>query len=668
MAVTYGFYNSLNGDRKYNAEDISHIFNGIITDGIFSTIGDTLMTVVGTGMQVIVKTGKCWFNGTWTMNDSLLPLSIEAADVSLTRIDAVVVEVDTSIATRANSIKIVRGTASANPANPPMKSEEFVHQYPIAYVRVDAGVTSITADKISINVGRGTCPFITSVLQQTNIGDLFNQWEAEFKTWFANIQSQLSGDVAANLQRQITENKSKIDSFLPNDSTRMILGLSEGATPNDAWQAQALGAGKRVVKVAVKWYLDQTPVQHMYVTGGAVIPNHTLYTDANGECYISVDSNAENIEIGLKNSVNASYIINKKTISKATTDVLFEIHKMTVIGSYATGENYRITMSLPNRIFFKIPEKDGDSETIGAISGQNGRVSVTGILVDDSVIHHASGATISLAGNYIDTPSKSINITLGNDTTVQVAYQFESSYRIYDYSTRVSFSPRVKRYDVHLVGGGGSGADYSAKLTYRGDPGHPGGNLYKQNLAATTSDFIMTIGSGGAMPTEQNSSNPGGITTLSGGGLSNALTANGGSGGGGSGAGGYYEHGLDGATGVHLLESSNLGIVCDGGGYPGWFDCNVASQGEKVLPQSSTYFQGGTGGSGNGGTGGSAYFNAENIVGGSYVTNGTDGKYYGCGGGGAPLAYYFKSESESISKSGKPGRGYRGCIAFRWYY
>ena len=35
MAVTYGFYNSSNGDRKYNALQFSRLFEGIIRDGGF---------------------------------------------------------------------------------------------------------------------------------------------------------------------------------------------------------------------------------------------------------------------------------------------------------------------------------------------------------------------------------------------------------------------------------------------------------------------------------------------------------------------------------------------------------------------------------------------------------------------------------------------------------
>lgn len=207
MAVTYGFYNSLNKDRVYNAEQMSSIFDGIITDGVFASIGGSLMPIAGTGMQAIVKTGKCWFNSTWTLNDALLPLDIPTADVSLTRIDAIIVEINSAVNTRANTIKVIKGTPSANPAKPALANTETLHQYALGYVKVTPGMTSVTADKIEVNVGKTGCPFITSVLQQTDITDLFNQWNAEFNTWFANVQSQLSGNVAANLQRQIDEVK-----------------------------------------------------------------------------------------------------------------------------------------------------------------------------------------------------------------------------------------------------------------------------------------------------------------------------------------------------------------------------------------------------------------------------------------------------------------------------
>ena len=105
MSVTYGFYNSLNGDRRYDAIQITNIFNGLISDGIFATIGTCFVVKADVGIDVTVGIGRAWFNSTWTLNDSILPLTAPVSDVLLERIDAVVIEVNKSEAVRANSIK-----------------------------------------------------------------------------------------------------------------------------------------------------------------------------------------------------------------------------------------------------------------------------------------------------------------------------------------------------------------------------------------------------------------------------------------------------------------------------------------------------------------------------------------------------------------------------------
>ena len=103
MSVTYGFYNSLNGDRKYNAEQVSSLFDGLIIDGVFASIGTAFAVKATTGITVNVGIGKAWFNHTWTLNDSILPLEAPEAEVLLDRIDAVVLEVDATESVRANS-------------------------------------------------------------------------------------------------------------------------------------------------------------------------------------------------------------------------------------------------------------------------------------------------------------------------------------------------------------------------------------------------------------------------------------------------------------------------------------------------------------------------------------------------------------------------------------
>lgn len=233
MAVTYGFYDSLNHDRLYNAQQMSAIFDGIINDGVFMSVGNQFHTVAGTGMQVIVKSGRAWFDSTWTLNDAEYPLSIDAADVLLTRIDAVVLEVNSEVATRANTIKVVKGTPASTPAKPTLTNTATIHQHVLAYVTVAKNTTAITNSMIEIVVGKTETPYVTAILQTTDISDLFNQWEDYFQTWFDTVRGTLDGDVALNLQNQITSLRRET---LKN-TTPPIIGLPASATPDDMFQA-----------------------------------------------------------------------------------------------------------------------------------------------------------------------------------------------------------------------------------------------------------------------------------------------------------------------------------------------------------------------------------------------------------------------------------------------
>mgnify|MGYP000583253760 CR=1 FL=1 len=205
MAFTYGFYNSLNHDRKYYAEQFSTLFSTLLKDGVFSHVDGIYGTTPGEGLQVIVKPGLAWFNQTWNRNDSSMPLSLAPADVTLTRYDAVVLEVNS--ANRTNSIKIITGTPAVSPTKPALTNTDTLHQHPLSYVKVAGGATSIKASDIEITVGSSACPFVTGILSTASIEVLFQAWQEDFDIWFDNLQAQMEGDVAANLQRQIDELK-----------------------------------------------------------------------------------------------------------------------------------------------------------------------------------------------------------------------------------------------------------------------------------------------------------------------------------------------------------------------------------------------------------------------------------------------------------------------------
>ena len=189
--VTYGFYNSKNGDRKYDAIQMSSIFDGIIRDGILQHYGTAMVVKESEGMMVNVGIGRAWFNHTWTLNDALLPLTVPISEVLLNRIDAVVLEVDSREAVRANSIKIVKGTPASSPKNPTLVKTNDRWQYPLAYIRVNAGVTSIRQANITNCVGTSACPFVTAPLEKMSIDALVAQWGDQWKAFYGAQTSDM---------------------------------------------------------------------------------------------------------------------------------------------------------------------------------------------------------------------------------------------------------------------------------------------------------------------------------------------------------------------------------------------------------------------------------------------------------------------------------------------
>lgn len=196
MSVTFGFYNSVNHDRRYNALQMSSIFDGIIKDGIFMSIGTAMVVKAASGMTVNVGEGRAWFDHTWTLNDSELPVKLEASELILNRIDTIVLDVDHRDSVRANSIIAIKGTPASNPVAPTLIRSTDHNQYPLCNIYVKAGVTEITQSNITNLVGTGSCPFITGILESIDIEDLVSQWEAQWDEFYSaqTLDMQLTAD------------------------------------------------------------------------------------------------------------------------------------------------------------------------------------------------------------------------------------------------------------------------------------------------------------------------------------------------------------------------------------------------------------------------------------------------------------------------------------------
>lgn len=260
MSVSSGFFNSLNGDRKYNAAQMSAIFDGLIIDGVFASIGTAFAVKAAGGLTVNVGIGKAWFDHTWTVNDSILPMTAPEAEVLLDRIDAVVLEVNGMESVRENTIKFVKGNPSSAPSRPTLTNEGNVHQYPLCYIYRKYGTAVINQADITPMVGTESTPFVTGILQTISLDELLGKWQdeldrftdarsqevddwiaqeesdfttwfdkmkadlqqeqtvldqwiaseqADFLSWYNQMKDQLSGDAAGNLQLEIDKEEVK---------------------------------------------------------------------------------------------------------------------------------------------------------------------------------------------------------------------------------------------------------------------------------------------------------------------------------------------------------------------------------------------------------------------------------------------------------------------------
>lgn len=200
MAFSFGFYDALEHDRRYDAIQMSQIFDGIILDGVFATVKDAFVVKASEEPnQVIVSSGRAWFDHTWNYNDAPLPIEAPISDLILKRIDALVIDVNRNVESRTNAILWVQGIPSSNPVKPILINEINHHQYPLAYVTRDANMEIIKQENIENAIGTEACPFVTGVLETVDIELLLLQWEDSYKNWFNNLKYILDGDVAGHL-------------------------------------------------------------------------------------------------------------------------------------------------------------------------------------------------------------------------------------------------------------------------------------------------------------------------------------------------------------------------------------------------------------------------------------------------------------------------------------
>lgn len=242
MTLTSGIFNSVDGDRKYNAKWFASYFASFIGNGVFPNPSTNLQVIANTNMTTIVGPGQGWINGYYLVNDSNFVLNHDVADGVLKRIDRVVMRLNHL--TRKIDVLIKKGTFSSTPVAPALQRNVDAYELALADVLINNGATVITQANITDQrLNSALCGIVHGVVDQVDTTTIFNQYQTwygnfttdkqvEFDAWIASLQDILSGDVAGNLLNLINSNTDALASHKADYIKHPGYGITTGSSPS----------------------------------------------------------------------------------------------------------------------------------------------------------------------------------------------------------------------------------------------------------------------------------------------------------------------------------------------------------------------------------------------------------------------------------------------------
>lgn len=224
MAVTYGFFNSINGDRTYDADQMSEYFDGLVSNGVYESVGGALQVLAGSGMTVEVQSGRGLINCKWLNNNSVLTLNLTPANAILNRYTAIVLRLD--IVNRLMTITTKDGENASSPVKPAMQNDASMVELCLAYVYVGAGVSSISQSNIEDMRGSNLCGWVTGLITQVDTSQLFLQYQTAyeeqyeaFEEWFSSLTEDLHINTYIEQYHKRVVLQSGVSNIIPLDMT-----------------------------------------------------------------------------------------------------------------------------------------------------------------------------------------------------------------------------------------------------------------------------------------------------------------------------------------------------------------------------------------------------------------------------------------------------------------
>lgn len=463
-------FNSVNGDRRYLAEDFREYFSSFIGNGVFPNPSTGLQVYSNNDMTITVKGGKGWINGAIYVNTDDLILNIDPADGVLNRIDRIVLRFDTL--NREIKIYVKKGTFASSPIAPTLQRDADIYELALADVNIKAGSIEILQSNINdLRLNSELCGIVVGTVKEIDTTTLYlkiqayidergqeveewineatTAWGNDFNYWFDTVKDTLDGDTAGNLLDKILKLVAK-DAELETKIKEVEKDIKEEIKEDIADLKQSVSSGKQLIATAITGRGVPTSGGDSFQTMADNIDSIKVKLPINeGDVGVTEDSegnvfgvekiiNKHVYDIGVKVSQEWSYVPSENiSISRIGVDSDGNIYcgnkqviKISPEGEelwfYAVGVLTSITVDKDDNIYYSTSEKIGKIDSNKELIWEK-NISVSGkMVIDDNYLYSYRSYYVSkhtLDGDTIWTKSSRYLISsLGVDSEGNVFY------------------------------------------------------------------------------------------------------------------------------------------------------------------------------------------------------------------------------------------------------
>lgn len=223
FGVSCGFFDAVNYDRTYSADDMNKPYSRLVADGVFAAqdgnpSSDLQVFASGTGMNITVAKGSGIFASKWFENPSTIIITVPDNNAINARLDSVIAQVDKRTSGRVGNIVYRTGAAAATPTPPAINQTANVIEYRIANVIVYPSAGAINQNNITDLRGSTSCPWVTGLIKQVDTSTLWAQFQAAYEAQY--------NQYTADYQTYIEEQRQAWEDFIHSLTDELTVSTS----------------------------------------------------------------------------------------------------------------------------------------------------------------------------------------------------------------------------------------------------------------------------------------------------------------------------------------------------------------------------------------------------------------------------------------------------------